>query len=953
MTNFITIPNLPAGIAVNGTEQVEAVQNGVSVRLTTQQIGSYIQGTPLIDLNFISPLLRVGNDVTLTTVPPSLGGTGATSATGTAGSVVLSISPAITTPTLSGDVVLNGGSIFRNSSPIIPWINVATDYGCDMTGATDSLTNFNLAVAAWNTQGGVFFIPAGTLKLSAKPTAFTHAGGMIVGAGKNATTINLAYANDDGFRINNQFTSIGQMTFQSTVFRGTSGYDVVFASGVYRNLVHNTAHLYGCKGVNVAGSGVTFLDVTFFNLIGDTGVLFQGTALAPVSGGYFIDCVFGNTYPRDYTTFSSYSNPKAFTAGQLTTVSGYVWQCDVGGTTATAGLTIPSSSQSAWATNNVTSGTAQFRACWDDDLTWVRQDSYANSISLKTMPLLGGVYGYAMTDSAVTGTSFPNWAFFDDVEFDHQSQGGIRADGGKGLAISDSWFGSSLSGHGVWINGLYQGETTIVGNHFLALGGVGVWFEGIVKDTLIEGNLFLANSTASPGILPAVYAGPGVDQFTVNSNIFGSHVGAGVGNQYCGLLVDVGTSLNWMAQDNNAYDTASGFAVIDGSGATATKMIRNNLPIQAGTPITAAEGGTGLTALGTGVATALGINVGSAGAFVAFNGALGTPSSGTATNLTGLPVSTGISGLGTGVATFLATPSSANLAAAVTGETGTGALMFGTSPTITTQLTITGGTVTTSTPIVSATQTWNAGGVTFNGFLFNVTNTASAAASTVFDFQVGGASAFKLDAAGQVTGTFTRDQNNNTLLQVYNPNTSASATAGLRLFSGTTDFLDLYVSDNLNLVQMTGGGSATQMNRAFTTHVWLTGGGTQQGRLTTDGMRVGATASVATSTLTVEGSIAGSSVVTKTADFTLAATESTVINNKSGSGCVMTSTPASFPGRMLWLQNNQAQTLTSAASNVVPKGGGAAGTAILPATATAWAMLVSNGTNWVIIMSGT
>lgn len=42
-----------------------------------------------------------------------------------------------------------------------------------------------------------------------------------------------------------------------------------------------------------------------------------------------------------------------------------------------------------------------------------------------------------------------------------------------------------------------------------------------------------------------------------------------------------------------------------------------------------------------------------------------------------------ITGLGTGIATFLATPSSANLAAAVTDETGSGALVFGTSPTIT------------------------------------------------------------------------------------------------------------------------------------------------------------------------------------------------------------------------------------------------------------------------------
>ena len=64
--------------------------------------------------------------------------------------------------------------------------------------------------------------------------------------------------------------------------------------------------------------------------------------------------------------------------------------------------------------------------------------------------------------------------------------------------------------------------------------------------------------------------------------------------------------------------------------------------------------------------------------------ALGTPASGVMTNVTGLPISTGVDGLGTGVATFLATPSSANLAAAVTGETGSGALVFATSPTLVT-----------------------------------------------------------------------------------------------------------------------------------------------------------------------------------------------------------------------------------------------------------------------------
>jgi hypothetical protein len=64
--------------------------------------------------------------------------------------------------------------------------------------------------------------------------------------------------------------------------------------------------------------------------------------------------------------------------------------------------------------------------------------------------------------------------------------------------------------------------------------------------------------------------------------------------------------------------------------------------------------------------------------------ALGTPTSATLTNATGLPISTGVSGLGAGIATFLATPSSANLASAVTDETGTGNLVFTNSPTLVT-----------------------------------------------------------------------------------------------------------------------------------------------------------------------------------------------------------------------------------------------------------------------------
>lgn len=83
-----------------------------------------------------------------------------------------------------------------------------------------------------------------------------------------------------------------------------------------------------------------------------------------------------------------------------------------------------------------------------------------------------------------------------------------------------------------------------------------------------------------------------------------------------------------------------------------------------------------------------------------------------------------ITGLGANVATFLATPSSANLLAAVTDETGTGALVFGTSPTITTSLALNGTFTQTST---SATAFESGPNGATNPTLRLVCNVASAA----------------------------------------------------------------------------------------------------------------------------------------------------------------------------------------------------------------------------------
>lgn len=97
----------------------------------------------------------------------------------------------------------------------------------------------------------------------------------------------------------------------------------------------------------------------------------------------------------------------------------------------------------------------------------------------------------------------------------------------------------------------------------------------------------------------------------------------------------------------------------------------------------------------------------------------------------------------------------------------------------------------------------------------------------------------------------------------------------------------------------------------------------------------------------------GTSVsTTKVTNYTLGNNDSSLIFNLGTPITLTLGAASAFPGRWLYLKNiNAAGTVISAASNVVPQAGGAAGTAILAAGTTKWAWVQSDGSSWIIMAS--
>jgi hypothetical protein len=248
-------------------------------------------------------------------------------------------------------------------------------------------------------------------------------------------------------------------------------------------------------------------------------------------------------------------------------------------------------------------------------------------------------------------------------------------------------------------------------------GGVGATLTANANGTLtIDGYTFLAGDVGKRILVKDESAGANNGAYTLTQ----------AGTASLPYILTRATDFDTAGSGVDQIDQGDFFLVISGTDNANTSWVQQTpLPITVGTTalvfiefaaVQTYTAGTGLSLITNQFSIT---NIGTAGTY---GSATQTPVLTTnaqgqvtgVTNTTITPAVGSITGLATGVATFLATPSSANLAAAVTDETGTGALVFATSPTFV-------------TPILGVPQSgdFSIGTFTWPTFNQNTTGTAS------------------------------------------------------------------------------------------------------------------------------------------------------------------------------------------------------------------------------------
>jgi hypothetical protein len=447
----------------------------------------------------------------------------------------------------------------------------ASTYGVTCNGSTDDTAAFDAAIKAVNASPGNLTIPAGTCIISRSLTAITASGVTIRGAGPNATVMAPDCANCTTFTLAGQFSQVADLAIVPKVFQ-TAKPAIVVAGG-FKNLIHNV-HIQGAyDGIWVTSSAEVSADhIDLRYLTGANGILVSGRSGAPTSGFQAAFLTADNPYPATFTRVRPFTAGAAYDVGDVFVSGGWVFQVTTAGTSGPSPPAAPSTAN--WYASSVANGSLQVRAITNTSLTWIRQDSYANSLTLVHGALLDAAYGLRMTDSAATGDSYPQWFYAYDLEADHNFESGTSAEAGIGLHLTGSWVGSTLHGNGIQFVSGFKGEGSIDSTRVL-----GCYLNGIVlgagPDVKINNNIVANNSTAGKALYNGIAVASGVVRFTIQGNSVGFIAPFTSTNQGYGIVVLPGASNYYMITGNMGVGNVR--ASVSDGGRGANKVVANNL----------------------------------------------------------------------------------------------------------------------------------------------------------------------------------------------------------------------------------------------------------------------------------------------------------------------------------------------------------------------------------------